>query len=40
MYTNEIISLISWPVLIAVSYFFAAWMIKKFEKREESKKQA
>jgi hypothetical protein len=40
MHTNEILSLISWPVFIAVSYFLAAWLIKKYEKREETKKQA
>jgi hypothetical protein len=34
MYTTEILNLISWPVLIAVSYFVAARLIKKLEKKE------
>jgi hypothetical protein len=34
MYTTEILTLLGWPVLIALSYFVAAWLIKKFESRE------
>ncbi len=37
MYTTEIITLLSWPVLIVVSYFTAVFFVKKYEQKEEGK---
>ncbi len=34
---TQIILLISWPVLIIVSYYFVKMVIKKFEARTEHK---
>jgi len=33
MYLTEILTLLSWPLLIAVSYFVAAKFIKKVENK-------
>ena len=35
MYISEIITLLTWPLLIVVSYFVVAKLIKKFESRDE-----
>lgn len=41
MYWTSIIYLISWPVLVLLSYFLVKWVIKKYtpvlEKIEEEK---
>jgi len=39
MYTTEIITLLTWPLLIAVSYFVITKLIKNFEAKEEIKNQ-
>ncbi len=39
MYTKEIISLISWPVLILIIYWVTARIIKKYEAETETEKQ-
>ncbi len=31
MYTTEIITLLSWPVLIALSYYLSVLALKKFD---------
>lgn len=33
---TEIFWLISWPVLIAVSYFLTVWLVKKYEEKTEN----
>ena len=38
-YTSEIIQLISWPVLIYISYRLSLWAVKKFEEISEPEKQ-
>ncbi len=35
MYTKEIISLLSWPVLILIIYYVTARVIKKYETKTE-----
>lgn len=35
MYIKEIISLISWPILIALSYIIIAAVVKKYENKTE-----
>lgn len=32
---TEIVWLLSWPALIAVSYFLTTWLVKKYEERTE-----
>ena len=39
MYLNEILWLIAWPVLIFVSYRLILAALKKFEKKQGSKRQ-
>ena len=39
MYTFEILSLISWPILIAVSFFLAVMFIKRYEKKNNLQDQ-
>ena len=36
-YIVEIITLVSWPVLIYVSYRLAVWAVMKFEVSEQEK---
>jgi len=36
-YIVEIITLVSWPVLIYVSYRLAVWAVMKFEASEQEK---
>lgn len=35
MYTHEILILLSWPVLICISYFLATAAIIRYEKKHE-----
>jgi hypothetical protein len=35
MYTIPILWLLSWPVLIIISYYLVKWTIKKYEKQNE-----
>jgi hypothetical protein len=35
---TQIIWLLSWPLLIAVSFFIVNWMVKSFEAKEKSLK--
>ncbi len=39
MYISEILTLLSWPVLVVISYYVTAKLIKNFESREEINKQ-
>lgn len=34
---KEIINFLTWPVLIAISYFIIAWVIRRYEKKTEVK---
>lgn len=36
MYIASIINLLSWPLMIAVSYFIIRYIIKVYEKRQET----
>lgn len=36
MYTTPILWMLSWPVLIIVSYYAVKWGIKKFEAKLEA----
>lgn len=35
MYTNEIIQMLTWPLLIILSYQLIKWVVKKFERKLE-----
>lgn len=35
MYTNEIIQMLTWPILIILSYQLIKWVIKKYEGKFE-----
>jgi len=39
MYIKEIISLLSWPVLILIIYYVTVRLIKKYETKTETEKQ-
>jgi len=42
MYIGEILMYLTWPLLIAISYFAVRWMLRRFEinlQKEESKKK-
>ena len=38
MYTKEIISLLSWPVLILIIYYVTVRVIKKYETKTKTEK--
>ena len=40
MYTAQIVWMLSWPVLIVVSYQLVKLAVKKYENRLESKKDS
>ncbi|SHE84403.1 hypothetical protein SAMN05444274_102552 [Mariniphaga anaerophila] len=35
MYTTPILWMLSWPLLIIVSYFLVKWVVKKYEAKLE-----
>lgn len=39
MYTSEIIEIITWPILIILSYQVIKFVFKKFEKKLETEKR-
>jgi hypothetical protein len=39
MYTIPILWMLSWPLLIAVSWFAVSWAVKKFESKLEDEER-
>ncbi len=39
MYLTSIIELLSWPVIIAISYFAVRWVLKKYETSLEKRQK-
>ncbi len=39
MYLSSIIELLSWPAIIAISYFAVRWVLRKYENSNESRQQ-
>lgn len=40
MYTTPILWMLSWPVLIVISYQAVKWAVKKYEARLEEKEES
>lgn len=39
MYFTSIIELLSWPVIIVISYFAVRWVLKKYEANMEKRQK-
>ena len=36
MYTTPLLWMLSWPVLIVISYYLVKWVVKKYESKTDS----
>lgn len=39
MYTTPILWMLSWPVLIVISYYAVKWTVKKYENKLEAEEK-